>query len=239
MQPRRQNLPTSTKHIMNTNTLQHRIRVWDLPTRLFHWCLALAAIGLLVTGKIGGDAMVWHARLGYCVGALLMFRLVWGFAGGHWSRFASFLPSPSAAWRYVRGMPGDPRPGHNPLGAFSVYAMLLLFAAQVASGLFSETKEDFAGPLSVLASNALVHWLTGYHKIFGQWMLIALVVLHLAAIAYYILRGKKLVSAMVHGDMSAPAATTSSRDDGAARWRALMLLALASLAMWGIVSLGG
>ena len=219
--------------------IQHSIRVWDLPTRLFHWCLAVAAIGLLVTGKIGGDAMVWHARLGYCVGALVMFRLAWGFAGGHWSRFASFPPSLSAIWRYARGRTEDVRPGHNPLGAVSVYAMLLLFAAQVASGLFSETKEDFAGPLSALASNAQVHWLTGYHKIFGQWMLIALVLLHLGAIAYYLLRGKKLVSAMVHGDTSIPTAVTPpSRDDAATRWRALVLLALAALAMWGVVSLG-
>ncbi|MEO5670757.1 MAG: cytochrome b/b6 domain-containing protein [Ramlibacter sp.] len=212
------------------------IRIWDLPTRLFHWALALAAIALLATGKIGGDAMQWHARLGYCVGALVLFRIAWGFAGGHWSRFTTFPPSPRRAWRYAQGGPATCA-GHNPMGALSVYAMLLFFLAQVASGLFSETKEDFAGPLNSLVSHATSHWLTGYHKNVGQWILIALVLLHLAAIAFYAWRGRNLVAAMVHGDQAADG--PPSRDDAGARVRALALLALAAFAMWGVVRLGG
>jgi cytochrome b len=214
------------------------VRVWDLPTRIFHWALAACAIGLLVTAKIGGDdIMAWHARLGYAVGALLMFRLVWGFVGGRWSRFASFAPSPARAWRYLRGQHAD-AVGHNPLGALSVYAMLLFFAAQVATGLFSETKEDFAGPLAARVSNATVHALTGYHKNIGQVVLIALVVLHLAAIAWHAWRGRGLVAAMVSGDAHAPAGTPSSRDDRRRRALALVLISLCSLAMWLIVQLG-
>jgi cytochrome b len=214
------------------------IRVWDLPTRIFHWSLAVAAIGLLVTGKIGGDAMPWHARLGYCVGALLLFRLVWGFVGGHWSRFATFVPSPGRAWKYWRG--DDPRPvaGHNALGALSIYAMLVFFAAQFASGLFSETKEDFSGPLSVLVSNATVHLLTGYHRNIGQVVLIGLVALHVAAIAYYLWRGENLVAPMIRGDKQMPHALPPSRDDARSRALALVLLSLCSLAIWGLLKLG-
>jgi cytochrome b len=214
------------------------VRVWDLPTRVFHWSLAACAIGLLVTGKVGGDdIMVWHARLGYAVGALLLFRLVWGFVGGRWSRFASFVPSPARAWRFLREPRADAI-GHNPLGAWSVYAMLLFFAAQVATGLFSATKEDFAGPLAARASNATVHLLTGYHKNIGQLVLIVLVSLHLLAIAWYAWRGRNLVPAMVSGDAQAAADTPASRDDAVQRVLALVLISLCSLAMWLIIQLG-
>jgi cytochrome b len=217
-------------------TPPERTKVWDLPTRVFHWLLAAGAIGLLVTGKIGGDLMPWHARIGYCVGALLLFRLAWGFAGGHWSRFAAFTPSPSKAWAYVRGRV-PPAPGHNPLGALSVYAMLLFFTLQVGSGLFSETKEDFAGPLTTVVSNATVHFMTGYHKRVGQVILMVLVAAHLLAVFYYLVRGRNLIGAMLHGEQSG--AGTHSRDDARTRTLAVFLLSLCSLAMWGIVKLGG
>jgi cytochrome b len=213
------------------------IRVWDLPTRIFHWSLAVAATGMLVTGKIGGDAMPWHARLGYCIGALLLFRFAWGFVGGHWSRFSTFAPSPRRALAYWRDR--APTPGHSPLGALSVYAMLLFLTAQVASGLFSETKEDFSGPLSALVSNATVHLLTGYHKNIGQVVLICLVVLHVAAIAYYLWRGDNLVAPMIRGDKAVPQDMRSSRDDTRTRVLALVLLSLCSLAVWGVLKVGG
>ena len=67
------------------------VRVWDVPTRLFHWALALCFVGLLVTSQVGGSAMVWHFRFGYGVLSLLLFRVVWGLLGGHWSRFSTFV----------------------------------------------------------------------------------------------------------------------------------------------------
>jgi cytochrome b len=213
-----------------------RIKVWDLPTRIFHWLLAAAAVALLITGKQGGDAMAWHARAGYAVGALLLFRIVWGFAGGRWSRFSAFPPSMSRAYTYLRSPRAPLEPGHNPLGAFSVYAMLLFFCLQFASGLFSETKEDFAGPLSSMVSNAAVHLMTGYHKRVGQWVLIALVTTHIAAVVYHLVRRRNLIGAMVHGQLSAQG--TPSRDDTATRWLAGILMSLCSLVIWGVVKLG-
>lgn len=216
----------------------NRIRVWDLPTRIFHWSLAAGSIGMLVTGKIGGDAMPWHARLGYCVAALLLFRFVWGFVGGHWSRFATFAPLPRRAWMRWRAEGMSRATGHNPLGAFSIYAMLVFFTVQVTTGLFSATKEDFSGPLSVLVSNATVRLLTGYHKNIGQLVLIGLVVVHIGAIAYYFWRGENLVTPMISGDKSMPQFAPSSRDDIRTRVLALALLSLCSLAIWGVLKLG-
>jgi cytochrome b len=166
--------------------MTHRVRVWDLPTRLFHWLLAACVVLLVVTGYIGGDAMPWHARVGYAVLALLLFRLAWGFVGGRWSRFKSFLYRPASVLAYVGGRAHpDHLVGHNPLGAGSVFAMLLVLAAQVGTGLFADDEIAFTGPLNRFVSNATGLAATWYHKAVGQWLLIGLVVLHLAAIAWY------------------------------------------------------
>ena len=78
------------------------VRIWDLPTRVFHWSLASCVCFSVITAQIGGNAMVWHFRSGYLIFSLLAFRLVWGFVGGHWSRFNSFIFSPSTLARYLR-----------------------------------------------------------------------------------------------------------------------------------------
>lgn len=218
------------------------VRVWDLPTRLFHWALAACALGLVATAKAGGDDMMaWHARLGYAVGSLLLFRLAWGLVGGHWSRFASFAHSPRAALDHLRGR-GRPELaiGHSPLGALSVFALLTFLAAQVGTGLFSTTLEEFAGPLNPLVSNATARLLTTYHKAIGEPVLIALVLLHVVAIAYYRLRkGQDLVGPMLHGNKHLDADAPASRDDWLTRTLAAVLLILSSGAFAWLVSLGG
>jgi cytochrome b len=224
---------------MPADSLQS-VRVWDLPTRLFHWALALCVVGLFITGKIGGTAMVWHSWLGFSVASLLLFRLAWGMMGGYWSRFAAFSCSPRTVLDYVRGI-ADPAfaVGHNPLGAGSIYALLLFLAAQAGTGLFSTDGEDFFGPLNILVSNSTAKLLTAYHKNVGEVVLIALVLLHLAAIAYYRLRkGQDLVGPMLHGDKQLAFTAPASRDDASSRLLALLLLGLSSAAVAGLVSLG-
>jgi cytochrome b len=219
--------------------LSSKIRVWDLPTRLFHWALAGCVVALVTTAKIGGEAMIWHGRLGYAVGSLLLFRLIWGFVGGHWSRFRSFPPSPAAAFRYLRGS-GQPTPGHSPLGALSVYALLLFLFAQVATGLFSDDQVEYSGPLGVHVANDTVRLFTRYHKNIGQYVLIALVVLHLAAIAYYHWgKRRNLVGPMVHGDTDGQPGVAPSRDDWRTRTAALVVLGACSGAVTWLVKLGG
>jgi len=216
-----------------------RVRVWDLPVRLFHWLLVACVVGLVVTGYKG--ALDWHARLGYAVLTLLLFRLAWGFVGGYWARFATFFYSPRSVVAYLRGQAHpDHLVGHNPLGAGSVFAMLLVLAAQVGTGLFSDDDSSFTGPLNKFVSNARGLALTWYHKRVGQWLLLALVALHLAAIVFYAVRKKdNLVRPMVGGDKVVPQPARSSRDDAATRLGALVLLLVSAGAVAWLVGLGG
>lgn len=163
--------------------MSHTVRVWDLPTRVFHWALVLGVIGLVATGEVGGDAMLWHFRLGYAVLSLLLFRVLWGFVGGRWSRFASFVHGPSTVLAYLRGQ-GRPEHsvGHNPLGAGSVLALLGMLLLQVLSGSFSDDEIAATGPMARFVSNATVKLLTQYHSEVGKSILILLVVLHVGAI---------------------------------------------------------
>jgi cytochrome b len=218
------------------------VRIWDLPTRLFHWALAALVIGAVASAKIGGNAMVWHVRFGLAVLALLVFRLVWGVIGGRWSRFASFAYGPASVWRYLRG---QARPedrfdvGHSPLGAWAVFAMLAVLALQVASGLVADDEIAHIGPLNRFVSSDTALKLTWLHKAVFEKLVIALVALHVAVILFYrFARRRDLIGPMLHGDQTAPAGTPSSGDGTARRVLALAcLLACAALAVW-VASLG-
>lgn len=218
-----------------------RVRIWDLPTRVFHWSLALGVTGLFITGKLGGAAMLWHSRIGYAVGSLILFRLAWGLVGGHWSRFAAFSYRPSAVLHYLQGRAEPAHTvGHTPLGAGSVFALLFFLAAQVATGLFSDDKADFAGPLNILVSNRTAELLTAYHQNVGEPVLIVLVLMHLGAIAWYqLLQGRNLVGPMWHGDKPLASSVPASRDDARSRFTALLLFGLCCAALAGLVALGG
>ena len=222
--------------------MPHRIRVWDLPTRLFHWSLVACVAGLVATGYRGGAALEWHARIGYAVLTLLLFRLVWGFAGGHWSRFASFVRGPAQIAAYLRGdLRADSMPGHNPLGALSVLAMLALLLAQVATGLVGDDEVSFTGPLNRFVSSATGLAATWYHKRVGQWVIIVLVVLHVAAVLFYLWkRGENLVRPMVQGDkiVGGGSAMVASRDDWRSRAAALLVLLGCAGAVVTLVQLG-
>lgn len=217
-------------------------RVWDLPTRAFHWVLAATVIALVVTAKIGGNAMVWHMRLGLLALALLAFRLVWGLVGGHWSRFVRFVYAPGTVLRYLRGdhRPGDHfEVGHSPLGAFSVFALIGLLGVQVATGLVADDEIATTGPLNRFVASATGLAATAWHKGYGQWLLLALVALHVVAIVVYRLRGKNLVTPMITGDKPLPPDVPASTDSLATRGlAALLLAACAGLAVW-IARLGG
>jgi cytochrome b len=212
------------------------VRVWDLPTRLFHWALAACVVALAITAY-SETGLDWHARLGYTVLALLLFRVVWGFIGGRWSRFASFLYSPGSVVAYLRGRSHpDHLVGHNPLGAASVLAMLAFLVAQVATGLVSDDESSFQGPLNRFVSNSKALAATWYHKQVGQWVLLGLVLLHLAAVLYYVLKKREpLVRAMVGGDKPVAAPVQPSRDDAASRTVALGVFALCAGFVWWLV----
>jgi cytochrome b len=174
-----------------------RFRVWDLPTRVFHWALVLCVVGSFVTVKIGGNAMVWHGRIGVTVAGLLAFRLVWGFVGSTYSRFTQFVKGPGAVKAYLRGQWQGV--GHNPLGALSVLALLGTLALLVATGLFANDDIAFEGPLYALVGKEFSDRVAGIHRLI-ELPIILLMLAHLGAIIFYV-RFKKqaLIMPMITG----------------------------------------
>jgi cytochrome b len=213
------------------------VRVWDLPTRIFHWALAACVLGLLATAWLPGNWVEVHAKFGYVALSLLLFRIVWGWIGGRWSRFTSFLYSPASTVAYLRGRTHpDHLVGHNPLGALSVFAMLAVLLAQVGTGLVSDNEEAFTGPLNRFVSNATGLAATWYHEAIGQWLIVVLLALHIGAILFYLLRKREnLVRPMVGGDKPARPGTAASADGAVQRLIALAVFAACATAVWWVV----
>ena len=162
-----------------------KVRVWDLPTRLFHWVLALCILALVVTGNVGGGAMVWHFRFGYMALSLLIFRILWGLTGGRWSRWSALRIAPATVWSYVRRPPEGEEPGHSPLGSLSTLALLAMMLLQVASGLISDDDIATAGPFVPWVSSSMSALATHWHTETGKLILLLLVAVHIAAIWFY------------------------------------------------------
>jgi len=214
------------------------IRVWDLPIRLFHWCLLIGIVLSFVTVKIGGNAMEFHARVGYCVLTLIVFRVCWGLIGSHHARFINFVPSPKGLLNYLSGK-AKVGLGHNPLGALSVLALLFSIGLQAVTGLFANDDIAFEGPLAKHVSNETVALLTSIHHQ-NEKVLIVLIVVHLCAIFYYQkFKGENLIKPMLLGDKEIdpseevkylPADLGRASKDGA--WqRGLALLVLSLIAV--------
>ncbi|QSA96420.1 cytochrome b/b6 domain-containing protein [Methylococcus sp. EFPC2] len=210
-----------------------KVKVWDLPLRLFHWSLVLAVTAAIVTGEIGGAWADWHGRAGLLVLGLLVFRLIWGFVGSTHARFASFFPTPSKVLGYLRG--AWQGVGHNPLGALSVLALLTILALQVGTGLFANDDITFEGPLFHLIDKDLSDKLTGWHaRIF--WGLVSLLGLHIASIVFYA-RVKKhnLVGPMLTGHKEVPKAlATPSEGHGLGRF--VTASALSGVLVWTVAN---
>lgn len=182
--------------------MQQAVKVWDAPTRLFHWTLVALVAGMWFSGKQGGDWLEYHIFCGVALAALLLFRLVWGVVGSQTARFASFVKGPASILRYLRGeLPERDAPGHNPLGGWMVVAMLLALLAQVATGLFAADIDSYLydGPLAKHIDSSLAESLTNVHKLLFNGIL-ALVALHLTAIIMYrLVKKQNLVLPMLTG----------------------------------------
>jgi len=209
-----------------------RVRVWDIPTRLFHWLLAVSVTGALVTVQLGGLYMDWHVRFGLLTLGLLLFRLAWGFCGPRYARFAQFLRGPCTVWAYLRGKAGAPV-GHNPLGGWAVLAMLLALGFQAVTGLFANDDILTAGPLAGLVSGAASGTLTWLHGV-NATLIYTLLALHLAAVIvwYALIRRRRIITPMISGDAEAPVGALAAEDDARVWLRALVIAALAAAVVW-------
>jgi cytochrome b len=207
--------------------------VWDWPLRACHWLLVVCVAGAWTTHYAGLAWFDWHRRLGYAALVLTSFRIVWGVLGPFHARFASFMRAPRDIVAYLRGAGTWRHPaGHNPLGALSVIALLGLMGVQAATGLFANDDVASTGPFVGWVSDSASEALTRLHR-FNANLLLAMIALHLLAILYYeLVRGHRLVRAIVTGRK--PGAEGIDRSRG---WRAVIIVivlagALAAALHW-------
>lgn len=216
--------------------LRLSMRVWDAPTRLFHW-----AVTLLIAvsyGSVTYDRMTLHFLAGYALLALLLFRLAWGFVGSETSRFSSFLRSPVAGFRHLRDFAKrepDDQVGHNAAGGWMVLILLADIAVQVVLGLFANA-DDYVneGPFAHWIGKAASDQVTRWHALNFD-VLLALMGLHvLAIIAYAVIKKHDLWRPMITGRKRLPGATRQPRM--ASPLLALMLAALSACLVWVLVT---
>ena len=213
----------------------NRVKVWDLPVRVFHWLLVLLLIFQYVTWKT--TYMTWHVYGGYAILVLLLFRVIWGFVGSTHARFGDFLYGPKAIIDYIKTLPRRQAakfPGHNPLGGLSVLAMLLLTLVQVGAGLFANDDVLTEGPLRQYVSDETSAWLTTVHR-YNFYVLLTVIGVHVAAVLYYLFyKSENLVAAMFTGYKTLPSSHAGTRIAGVGI--ALVVLAVAAAVAWFVIT---
>jgi cytochrome b len=210
------------------DTLRERpVRVWDVPTRLFHWLTVALVAGAWATERL--DWLNLHVRLGEALLALVLFRLMWGCIGSETARFRSFVASPAAAVAHLRHLlrrEPDVQVGHNPAGGWMVLLLLALLLAETLSGLYAYNDIADEGPLSQIVPASIANAISALHA-YGWDVLLAAVVLHLCAIAVYALvKGHNLLRPMITGRKQLP--STIPAPARASLWLAALLLAIAA-----------
>jgi cytochrome b len=205
------------------------VKIWDLPTRLFHAALVFLIVAAFVTVKLGDDLMRLHAQIGLGILSLIVFRLCWGVFGGHWSQFKHFSLHPRHVISYLKENSFNSRsyPGHNPLGSWSAILMIFALAIQALSGLCSDDEILFNGPLTPYLNTSQIEWASFYHSEVGQILLITLVATHIFAIVFYKFKLKQdLITPMLSGNKISVASFTPSKDNLKTRWFALAIFLL-------------
>lgn len=210
-----------------------KIKVWDLPTRLFHWILviAFAVSSYSAFQDKFGDFAAIHLWSGFIVLALVSWRILWGLFGSETSRFSSFMKSPKAALAYSKTLGSKEKSdevGHNPLGGYSVLLMVLLLLAQAALGLFASDGMFFEGPLSHMSENTSD--ITELHETLG-YILFGVIGLHILMIIYYALRKRSnLLLPMITGKKETQ--ITSKEPSMRSSVMALLILGLISASLY-------
>ncbi len=182
------------------NKSDEKIQVWDAPTRLFHWLTAALVVAAYITWRL--DWMDWHAKAGYAVLALVIFRLLWGLTGSDTARFSRFVAAPRPAIRHLKHAfrrEPDRQVGHNPAGAWMVLLLLVLVLGETLSGLYVANDVADQGPLTEFVPARIANAITALHWILWD-LLLAAIALHVLAIAVYaIAKGQNLLTPMITG----------------------------------------
>lgn len=182
--------------------MKQKLKVWDLPTRLFHWSLVLAIAFMWYSAKTGGNLLAWHLRIGLFILGLVVFRICWGVWGSDTARFQNFVRGPSQIKRYLKGeLTENEQPGHNPLGALMVLALIGSVLFQVITGLFTSDENTFLynGYLSHLISEDTSSAIRKIHGTFFN-ILLALAAAHITAVLVYKwVKKHNLITPMISG----------------------------------------
>ncbi len=213
------------------------VNVWDLPTRLFHWTLVVLMIIQWWSAE-NSDTMDWHLRGGYVVLTLVLFRLIWGFMGSDTARFSDFLRGPGAALAYVKALVRGETPlylGHNPIGGWSIVALLTLLLIQAGTGLFANDDILIEGPLYGWVSKSASDWLTTVHKLNFNLLLLVIAV-HISAVLFYLLvKHENLIHPMLSGRKHLSPERAGRAPRLVNPWLGLAGLLVASVATWLLV----
>jgi cytochrome b len=207
------------------------VRVWDLPTRLFHWLAVALVAAAYASWRL--NSMNWHAWFGEALLALVLWRLLWGFFGSDTARFARFLTSPRAALHHlaqIRQREADREPGHNPAGGWMVLLLLALLLGETLTGIYVGNDVADEGPLTELTPAPIANLITALHRLLWQALLAAVVLHLLAIIAYFAVKRHNLLLPMVTGRKRLPVSVPSPRMAGLARALAALLCAAAAAA---------
>ena len=213
--------------------------VWDWPLRLFHWSLAVAVVGAWLSGEYGGyDWQDAHSYFGFTALGLLIFRVVWGFAGPRHARFSALIPKFGALVSELRSLPGrggrEPV-GHSSLASLAVVAMLLAVLVQAVSGLFMTDDVFFDGPWRMMVESDTAKIFEEAHHT-ASTIIAVLVGLHVFAIAYYRFRkGRRLVGPMIHGRKSAEVVSEDDAIAGSRSVVGLVVIAAAAALTWFLI----
>lgn len=205
---------------------RREIRVWDLPVRLFHWCLPVALVVLFVSAT--GYAMEMHGWVGLAVLALVLFRIVWGFVGSQTARFGDFVVGPRGLVDYLGGGRSKSL-GHNPLGGAMVMTLLGGLLVLAVSGLFADDGITYRGPLAGFVSSTWADRISEFHGS-AAYGLAALAAVHVAATLLHGLRGENLIGPMVSGRKAVEGDVRPPHFAGLPRACGVLALAIAAVA---------
>lgn len=217
-----------------------QLRIWDLPTRIFHWLLVVCFIAAYVTNWLGVSYFTYHLWVGYFVVILLVFRILWGIVGTHHAQFVNFVRHPMESVKYALHLTkgkAKSYPGHNPLGALMVLILLLILLLQAVTGLFANDEIFNIGPLYGYVSHDLSLQLTAVHKELFYWILGA-VAIHVGAVLFYVfVKRENLIRAMITGKKPVRGLVTAKGIESSRIWLAFILIVVISaLLAWIIVA---
>ncbi len=211
------------------------VKVWDLPSRIAHWALALSILGSYGSAEFGWFSMQWHFYFGYAAITLVIFRVLWGFFGSEHARFRNFVRGPGAVWRYLKNLSDKNSTesiGHSALGSWAVLVLLAATLAQGISGLFNTDEIEWFGPLSEKVSSELIDQMAWFHNNFSNVLLIVIGIHIIAALLYLLIKKQNLIAPMFTGVKRTVQAADAVQKP---IWLAVLLLVISAAALWALI----